>query len=75
MVWTTRLREVLTNNWIPKYLCLLLAITVWGVVYVSTTSRESGWESEAREAAPENTQVRSHASSWTNSASQEATRK
>ncbi len=54
---TTKLREALTNNWIPKYLCLALAITVWGLAYFSTTSRETGWESDAREAVPEGAPV------------------
>ncbi len=65
---------MLTNNWVPKYLCLLLAVTVWGVVYVSTTSREAGWESDAREAAPEDTQVRSYQSPEVNTAGDETTR-
>ena len=56
----TSLKEILTNNWVPKYLCLLLAITVWGVVLFSTTSRESGWESDdVSVASPDHTQVKS----------------
>ncbi len=54
---TTKLKEALTNNWVPKYLCLALAVTVWGLAYFSTTSRETGWESDAREAVPEGVPV------------------
>lgn len=27
------MKKVLTDNWKPKYLCLLLAFVVWGILY------------------------------------------
>lgn len=49
-----RIKRLLTENWLPKLLCLLLAIGIWVVVRQHNTNRadSSPYNPEIRRSVP-----------------------
>lgn len=42
---TNKIRELLTHNWRPKLICLLLAVLVWvGVEFIFVRDENKEWD-------------------------------